>query len=150
MEKTKERKKQAWDNMFYSTQRLDLLIVSLSGAGIYVCLETIKYFVTKAQPCGLLLKISGFIFVVAITLNFLSQHFGYKANESDYLMCDAELDLNNPDFNEYKKESLPIEINKLDKLAEKYSSLTKILNNCSMIALILGLFSILIFFAITF
>ncbi|MDA6072068.1 hypothetical protein NJT12_20795 [Flavobacterium sp. AC] len=150
MEKIKERKKQAYDNMFYSTQRIDLLVISLSGAGIYVCLETIKHFVGKAQPCGLLIKISGFIFVVAITLNFLSQHFGYKANESDYLMCDADLDLKDPGCDENKREDFQLEFDRYDQLAEKYSSLTKVLNASSMIALIVGLLSILAFFAITF
>lgn len=152
MEKIIERKKQAWDNMFYSTQRLDLLIVSLSGAGIYVCLETIKYFATKTkpEPCGALIKISGFIFILAIILNFLSQHYGFKGNEQDYLMCDAEMDLNTMDLDEQKKETLSGEIEKHDKLAETYSKYTKYMNYFSMLTLFVGLILIVLFFAITF
>ena len=40
MERIKDRQKLSAQGMFYSIQRMDLLIVSISGAGIYVCLET--------------------------------------------------------------------------------------------------------------
>jgi hypothetical protein len=40
MEDIKERKKLAYEGMIYGLQRLDLLIITISGAGIYACLET--------------------------------------------------------------------------------------------------------------
>lgn len=70
MEDIKERKKLSWDSMFYSIQRIDLLIVAFCGGGIYICLETIKYFVEKQLVVDPLIKVTGGIFLLGIILNF--------------------------------------------------------------------------------
>ncbi|WPO77198.1 hypothetical protein [Flavobacterium sp. KACC 22761] len=150
MDKIIERKKQSWDGMFYSIQRIDLLIVSFCGAGIYVCLETIKFLAEKKLPCDILVKISGGVFLLGIILNFLSQHFGFRANEQDYLMCDALIDANAKKIKKCKKKKLQNEAHQYDQLSEKYSNRTKFLNYASMVAMILGLTFILIYFVITF
>ncbi|RVT72755.1 hypothetical protein EOD40_15190 [Flavobacterium sufflavum] len=150
MEKIIERKKQSWDGMFYSIQRIDLLIVSFCGAGIYVCLETIKFLNEKKMPCDYLIKIAGGIFLLGIILNFLSQHFGFKSNQQDYLMCESLIDANNKNLKKCKRKLLKEEANQYDICSEKYSKLTNILNYFSMGAMFLGLILLLIYFSITF
>ena len=71
---------------------MDLLIVSLSSAGIYVCLETIKHLSINETSIRLWLKFSGVFFLFSIIINFFSQIFGYKANEKDFLMCQVEIE----------------------------------------------------------
>ncbi len=150
MEKIKERKKQSWDGMFYSIQRIDLLIVTFCGGGIYVCLETIKYLIEKGLPCGILIKICGAVFLLGIILNFLSQHYGFRANEQDYLMCDAMIDACDNKLKKSKRKDLKNIATKYDNQSEIYSNRTKRLNYCSMGAMFIGLVLILIYFSITF
>lgn len=150
MENIEERKKKSWDGMFYSIQRIDLLIVSICGGGIYVCLETVKYLAGKHYICSNLIKLCGAAFLVGIILNFLSQHYGLKANQQDYFMCDAILDSKKEGLNKSKKDKLQLEIDKFDKKSERYSKYTIWLNNISMYAMFLGLVLIFIFFSATF
>lgn len=140
-----ERKKQTWDGMFYSIQRIDLLIISICGAGIYVCLETIKYLSTNKQECGFLIKFSAFMFLMGIILNFFSQQFGFKANEQDYLMCETLIE-----GGENICDSEKLLANKYDNKAECFSSLTAWFNYISMAFMFLGLITIFIYFIITF
>lgn len=150
MEKIKERKNQSWQGMFYSIQRIDLLIVSFCGAGIYVCLETIKYFAEKDMSAGPLIKFCGGFFLLGIILNFLSQHYGFKCNEQDFLMCDAMIDASDKKTKKCKRKKLNSEISKFDIQSDKYSNNTKNLNLCSMIAMFIALILLAIFFTITF
>ncbi|WP_163406992.1 hypothetical protein [Flavobacterium ajazii] len=153
-----EGKKQSWDGMFYSIQRIDLLIISICGAGIYVCLETIKYIATTHNLCAetLYIKVSAGSFLGGIILNFVSQQYGYKANLQSYLMYDCEIEI------EEKKalsetEDLIVALEKLtdcrddyDRKSEKFSNLTTRYNNISMFLMFVGLICTFIFFLITF
>ena len=145
MSKSNERQKLSWEGMFYSLQRIDLLIVSICGFGIYICLETIKFLSEKNQDTGLLIKISAGCFLAGIIINFLSQISGYKSNEQDFLMCDAEIDAGeNPDKNEQK------EIDKYDKKSEKFSNWTSKLNYFSMGFMFAALILMMYYFLFTF
>ena len=145
MSEIKDRQKLSWEGMFYSIQRIDLLIVSISGAGIYVCLESIKYFSDKCQDINLLIRISGGLFLFAIITNFLSQIFGYITNKQDFLMCQTEIDAGK---NISKSEQS--QIDKYDKSSEKYSNLTDWFNYVSMGFMFLGLILIMTFFLFIF
>jgi hypothetical protein len=139
MEQSKERQKQSYQNMFYSLQRIDLLIISISGAGIYVCLETVKYLMDKDQDISSLIKYSGGFFILSIIVNFLSQWFGFKTNEQDYLMCEAEIK---------KKEQTVIDA--YDIRSDSFTKWTNRMNAASMACMFIGLILISIFFFITF
>ena len=139
MNQSKERQKQSYQNMFYSLQRIDLLIISISGAGIYVCLETVKYLMDKDQDVNSLIKFSGGFFILSIIVNFLSQWFGFKTNEQDYLMCEAEIK---------KKEQTVIDA--YDKSSDFFTKWTNRMNAASMASMFIGLILISIFFFITF
>ena len=155
---SQEGKKQSWDGMFYSIQRIDLLIISICGAGIYVCLETIKYVAsTKTEcKCLYLIKFSAFFFLMGIILNLISQQFGYKANEQSYLMYDCEVEIdeikveNDQEGLIEKLEKLEKDKNNYDKESEKFSNLTTTLNYTSMLFMFLGLIFTFIFFVVTF
>lgn len=83
----KERQKIVWQNMFYSIQRIDLLIISVSGAGIYLCLESLKFMYSNKLPVNYSLKVAAGLFVLSIVANFISQFLSYHSNMNDYLYC---------------------------------------------------------------
>ncbi len=145
MSKAKDRQKLSWEGMFYSIQRIDLLIVSICGAGIYVCLETIKYLSDKSEDISLLVRISGGLFLFGIIVNFLSQIFGYKANQQDFLMCQTEIDAGNK-----ISKSEQGEIDRYDKKSEMFSKFTDRFNYLSMGFMFVGLILIMWFFLFTF
>jgi hypothetical protein len=145
MNNTKDRQKLSWEGMFYSIQRIDLLIVLLSGAGIYVCLETIKYLTEKELNVHLSVKISGVFFLVSIMINFLSQIFGYKANEQDFLMCQTKIEAGEKTSKKEEKE-----IKEFDKKSDKFSNLTNKFNYLSIAFMFLGLITIMFYFLFTF
>ena len=145
MNKAENRQKLSWEGLIYSAQRIDFLIVSISGAGIYICLESIKYLSENKIPVHALVKFSGCFFLVAITINFVSQVFGKKSNEQDYLMCEAQINAG-----EKISKSEQEEIDKYDKTAEKYTKITNRLNSVSMYLMFAGLISIMVYFLFIF
>lgn len=141
MDRIKERQKLSWQGVFYSIQRIDLLIVSISGAGIYVCLETLKYMHENSIYNNALIKISGFFFLVGIAFNFISQVYGRKSNYYDFLWCEEKLDCNNtPD------EDQKIKIKELDYKSDFYSKKTDSLTNISIGLMFLGLIFLMVYF----
>ncbi len=145
MDRIKERQKLAWEGLFYSVQRIDLLIISLCSAGIYVSLETLKYLSKNNQENSFTLKVGGVFFLLGIIINFLSQTSGFNSNKQEYLKCLVEIDC----FNTKSKES-DKKIRKYDKAAEKFSDWTNYLNTASMIFMFAGLITITSYFLITF
>lgn len=145
-EEAKERKKDSMKGWFYASQRTDLLVISISGAAIYLILETLKYISEKQiGSCLLLLKISGVFFLIAIIVNFFSQLSSKKTNYYDVLMCDEIInptqslsDSSNPKVIEY------------DELSEKYSDKTRKRSVISMVSALIGLSSIVSYFLLTF
>lgn len=135
----KERQKLAWQGMFYSIQRIDLLIVSISGAGIYVCLETIKYLTDKNLCVNPILRFAGGFFLLGIIVNFFSQLFSYKTNKEDYLYYDSQI-------NECEESK----INEHDENAEKFSKWTDRFNLISMVLMLVGLILVMTFFLFIF
>lgn len=76
-------KERSFKNAWYAIGRIDLLIVSISGAGIYSCFEMIKFFETKIPKHDVdysLLKYSSSLFVASIIINFISQFLSEKTN----------------------------------------------------------------------
>ncbi len=147
LEKIKNRQRLTWEGMFYSIQRIDLLIVSFSAGGIYLCLELLKYLKENSPDENLLfIKISGTLFLLSIVVNFVSQKFGYLSNKMDYLMCEVEIDCEGKKLN--KKQELEKE--DYDKKADLYSKCTDYLNYISIVAMLLGLILIAVFLWLTY
>ncbi|MDP3944970.1 MAG: hypothetical protein Q8Q51_03660 [Lutibacter sp.] len=145
MERIKDRQKLSAQGMFYSIQRMDLLIVSISGAGIYVCLETLKYINDNNLLSSNLIKWSGGILLFSIVVNFISQFLGHKSNYYDYLMCDTKLDAG-----EKVSQENQIIIDKYDYNSNCYDKATTIFNGASAFSMFVGLTLLMTYFVITF
>lgn len=145
MERIKERQKQSFQGMFYSIQRIDLLIVSISGAGIYVCLETLKYLSDKNLHLSDIIKVSGGLLLMAVIINFISQFLGHMANYKDYLYCEEIIEAGEK-IN--KKEQSAID--KLDYEADCYSKWTVRTNYISSLCMFIGLISLISYFLFIF
>lgn len=142
---TKERYKLSHHGWFYAIQRIDLLIIAISGAGIYVGLEVLKFSVEHPIESLWMVKSSGIVLVFSITLNLISQMTGKKANLHDMLMCHYELQTGNKPS---RDDSCQIE--KHNGLSDKYSTYTRTLNVLSLIFMGIGLITLIVFFAIIF
>ena len=145
MDRLRDRQNRSWDGVFYSVQRIDLLIVSISGAGIYVCLETLKYLNKENLDTSLLIKISGGILLGAILINFISQILGKKSNLNDYLMCEVKLD-----SSEKISDKDKTDIEEYDRKAGYYDKATNIFNILSTVLMFIGLTLLLAYFSTTF
>lgn len=68
----------------YSVERMDLLTISICGAGLYICLETLRFLLTGPAPAAPAwpVKLSGILFTMAIAVNFLGQHAGKRTNRA--------------------------------------------------------------------
>lgn len=145
MDRIKERQKLSWQGVFYGVQRIDLLIISISGAGIYVCLETLKYARDNSLDHSMLIKISGFILLLSIGFNFVSQIYGKKSNYYDYLWCEEKLNTNGSPTDAQK-----LKIDKYDNKSERFSTKTNYLTNISTVLMMSGLITIVVYFSLYF
>lgn len=145
IENLKEGRKNAYTGWFYAIQRIDLLIISISGAGVYVTLESLKYTFEKDIQNVYLLKIAGVLFVLAIITNFFSQYFGKEANEYHIRMCSAKLKADEP-----PTDMQETEIKNLDRRSEMWDNLTNWSNYLSAILMAIALIAEIVFFFITF
>lgn len=129
---------------FYSVQRIDLLIISLSGGGLYVTFETIKFLMSEhicADRC--FLKIAGISFVLSILSNFISQITAYQSNKHE--ACWAELeerDARGEDISEEKQTAH-------SKASEEYNWWTQA-TNYTAAGLMVGGIAVLVAFYSTF
>lgn len=143
IEKLKNSKKMACDGWNYSLQRMDLLIISISSAGVYIVLETIKFSFDKSHALNnpATLKISGIFFVLSIIINFLSQLTGQSANTHHINWVDEQLLSDKP--------PTQIQLQKIDNCnstASKWHTFTSRLNVASMVLLFIGLILIMVYF----
>lgn len=133
------RQRLSWEAMFYSIQRIDLLIVAICGGGIYVCLELIKFLAEKSIAIHWLIKVSGGLFLLALIVNLIGQIFGQKANENDFLMCESQLDGDD--------EKL---INHFDCKADQFTKLTDWMTYGSLAVMAIALILVLVYFVAIF
>ncbi len=86
----------ALNNMFYSMQRIDLIIVSLSSGSIIIILNFLKEVQTLPICTKVLAFISLILFVLSIIINVLSQFTAHKfhSKEADWALQEMN-DMNN-------------------------------------------------------
>ncbi|MDI9257272.1 hypothetical protein [Flavobacterium sedimenticola] len=142
-----ERHKRVWEALFYAHQRMDILIITISGAGIYVSLEAMKYFHEKNIEILPSLKIGSIFFVVSIIFNFIAQKLSSKVHFYDYQIYDIEVtcEVKCIDSNEYKKI-----LKKLNKKSKRTDKENKAFNRLSIVSMFLGLIYLIYFFVTTF
>gem|GEM_PF-3069179 len=142
-----ERHKRVWDALFYSHQRMDILIISISGAGIYTSLETIKYLNDKHLSINGSLKLGAIAFLLAIISNFIAQKISSHIYMFDYEIYDIDIvcDEEGIDKKQYKKR-----IKKLNKKSKRKDKENKAFNRISIVLMFAGLILLTNFFATTF
>jgi len=129
----KDERERAIKNRWYAIGRMDLLIISISGGGIYLIFQIIKHISDKQLSINYdALKVSGILFTIAIVVNFFSQLFGLKANEWDTAYCKGEL-------NKARKLNVnEAELSTSKCWADIYSNRVEICNWISIITMGLG------------
>lgn len=120
---------------FYSYQRIDLLIISLSTGGILVLLSVFGNKDINLDTCSkVLLFICLVLFVLAIFSNIFSQVFAAKANRENAEWSLNELEIINDQTDESEEYNV-------DKTSSNW---TTYLNASSMIFLVLSILLTLI------
>lgn len=122
----------------YSIKRIDILIISISGAGILLCLETLKFLIEEKKDNSLTLKISGVCFLLAIIVNFWSQFLAHESSENEIEGIKAELKDDEVEYRKYYNAS------------DRYGRYVGWMNNTSSILMTLGLLFLLVYFCFTF
>lgn len=136
----KDRQAQALEGWNYSIQRMDLLIISISGAGVYVILETLKFSKNNFLENLIILKWAGLLFIATILINFASQWTGLQANKFELYFCDGEL----LEAKNIKKQA------RYERLTKRYTSWTTWLNSASGIYMFVALVIMTAYFISTF
>jgi len=149
MKKRKELRYNKWKDHLantreltnYSVKRMDLLIITISGAGIYIIFETLREFKTGNisidNPSFLLA--SGIFFLISIASNFISQITGFKANSFEECFTMNVLDeMEGDKIDKDEQDDLNCKIKTFNKA-------TTILNNLSVGLMFVGLVLLSIF-----
>jgi len=128
LKNTKER-------TIYSIRRMDLLIISISGAGLYIIFETIREL--KGYEVNFdhenFLFVSGISFLLSISTNFISQLTGYNANNNEEAYAQIEL-------KRIEKKKIDLEEKeRINRKVENYNRATDILNMASVFLMFIGL-----------
>lgn len=142
LERLKNSKKMACDGWVYAIQRMDLLIISISGAGVWIILETLKYSYEHTLCSVIILKVAGFIFVLAMVINFGSQWTGKRTNLHHISWIDEQIKSGNS-----RTSDQQIKITTLDCKAENWGKATNILNFLSMLLMLAGLLLTVVYFS---
>jgi len=142
---TEDRQKRIWDSLFYSHQRLDILIITISSAGIYLCFETIKFQIQKGLVIEPIIKTAAISLLIAIMLNLITQWLSSKIHEYDYLIAEYCNDTDNDekaDCDEY------IRVKEIS--IERTESWHKIATILSRVTMFLGLSSLVYYYCFIF
>lgn len=135
----KSQIKTASDYAFYAMQRLDLLLISLAGAGIFACWEVYKfYFIllgNTAKTSLIPIKTSAVLFLSTIILNFIGQWTSYKANVTRESSLEHELsELEHDHIGGHRDK-----IEKANRRNKRHNWIVKMSNGASIVTLITAL-----------
>ncbi|MDD3356735.1 MAG: hypothetical protein PHP72_07470 [Dysgonamonadaceae bacterium] len=123
----------------YSIERFDILIISLSTSGLIISIGFFKDIIkdySKLNP--LFLKITWWLFAFALIMNLVSQVTGYFANTYDLKVTKDLI------RTEKGKKSF-INVNRTECLHKTFNLFTILLNVGSLIGLITGIITLIIF-----
>lgn len=134
-------------NKDYSMQRFDVLIISISGAGVYTSFEFMKFISTSTyfqmspdiQNLNIYYKITGVVFTLSIIANFFSQWTSYRSTSMGIEATKGLVfKIKEMDVDEKKTK-------KYQSLSDKLNKVTSILNFVTMFLMSLALV-LMIFF----
>ena len=141
-------KSEAVERAFYSIKRIDVLIVTISGACIYIVFEILRFI--HSPECDIvnsntdILKTSAIFSVLAISSNFASQITGLYTNNYEVEYTSHKINLI-----EKKQKDDKILI-KIDKKVKRFDNWTRILNISSALCMAFGIVLLVIYNLITF
>jgi len=139
-----DHKQKTLENLKYSLDRFDILIISISSGGLVFSMGFLKDIIPKTPPVNfLLLKISWILFGLAIVLNLFSQVTGYYANNFELKITKNIIRL------ERKKEMIGNQAN-FENKKKILNFFTNLFNGFSLILLISGIVLFVIFMSQTF
>jgi hypothetical protein len=145
MEEVRERREFTHRGMVYSAQRLDILIVSICGAGIYIYFELLKYLL-KEELCGhWVVSAFGIFFTFGLCFNFLAQWLAARTHYYDYLYCQQRIECKDKP-NKEEQDNINISDNK----SNKYDKLRHYTDGISMGLMFLGLGCLMSYFLFIF
>lgn len=77
-----QARKEKFDSSLYAMQRIDLLLISISGAGLYAIWDIFKFLKTPTANTvdPLLITWSALLFVLTILVNFFAQLLSFYSN----------------------------------------------------------------------
>jgi len=139
----------AKDKQFYSIRRIDILLITISGACVYIVFEFLKFMNTTKSIIDFqfninLLKACAISSVAAIAINFISQIFGYHANK-------VEVQYSREIINQLEDHvSDKCKLNILDKKSIIFNRLTDVSNIISAILMGIGIVVLVIYNLLTF
>jgi hypothetical protein len=129
------------DRTNYSIRRMDLLVIAISGAGIYIIFETLREFKTGKIEIenSTILIWSGVILLLGIISNFISQVTGYHGNNNEEKYIVEELKKI-----EGKKHDACLQ-KEYDNKVNQFNFWTDLLNVVSIVFMLVGVFLLAIF-----
>jgi hypothetical protein len=123
----------------YSIERFDILIISLSTSGLILSIGFVKDIIKDFSTVNpVLLKITWLLFATSLIMNLVSQVTGYYANKLDLKVTKDLI------RTEKGKES-KINVERTECFHKTFNSFTMILNAVSLIGLITGIVTLIIF-----
>ncbi len=123
----------------YSIERFDILIISLATSGLILSIGFVKDIIkdfTKVDP--ILLKITWLLFATSLIMNLVSQVTGYYANILD-LKVTKDL------IRTEKGKKSKINVKRTECFHKILNSSTIVLNAGSLLGLIIGIVTLMIF-----
>ena len=128
-------------NKWYAIGRIDLLIISISGGGLYIVFETFK-FVKEQKLCVSLdlLKWGAIFFTAAIIVNFISQVVGFYANKFEAVYANKKIK------KETGEEVDDLTFATIDVKIDFLNQSLNISNGVSVISMFVGIILIAIFY----
>src|SRR5690606_35288471 len=129
------------DAWVYGHQRIDILIITISGAGVYVCLETVKYLKDNSEKVHWLVMASGILFLLAIILNLVSQWYSTRIQFHDFEICEYCIQSDDETL-----EKCMGEIKRRELIIKDIEDKLAYVTEASFISMVLATISILIFF----
>lgn len=123
----------------YSLERFDILIITLSSSGLLLSIGFVKDIIkdfSKVNP--ILLKTTWLLFALALIMNLVSQVTGYYANKIDLRITEDIISTE-------KGGKSKINMRRMECRQHIFDSSTMILNGGSLISLIGGIITLIIF-----
>jgi hypothetical protein len=123
----------------YSIERFDILIITLSSSGLVLSIGFVKDIIkdfSKINPS--LLKITWLLFAGALIMNLISQVTGYFAHKTDLANTENAISIEKGKKNNFNIKGMELRQSILN-------SCTLTLNGGSLISLITGIITLIIF-----